>query len=511
VSRIQRDLYERRSVMTPLDRFTSIFAPRWTLERVRARAAVDHFARHYEAAQVSRRTSGWNRARGDANAVTGAALAELRMHARDLVRNTGWARRGRQVIANSTVGWGIVPRPEGQYAKQAAQAWKTWANATTCEASGRHTFYSLQALVMRSVAESGEVLIRRRPRRVEDGLPLPLQLQVLEADYLDTSRDAAVGDSGGPIIQGVEFDAIGRRKAYWLFTEHPGNSRAAAVSKRVPAVDVAHIYYCDRPGQVRGPSWFGAAIVPLKELDDFEDAELMRQKIAACFAAFITDVDGQGGGVGETSASAPLVETLEPGMMSYLPPGKSVTMANPPTTVEGGFSARHLRKVAAALGVTFEDLTGDYSQVNYSSARMARLSFVANVRDWQWNMIIPQLCAPVWKWAMEAAELAGAIPAGGVPGADWTAPPLPMIDPDKEADGYKKAVRAGMMTPSEMVREQGGDPATHWGEYARDMGELDALGIKLSVDVRAVSDAGLTQERAGAGASPPAKPEENEE
>jgi lambda family phage portal protein len=499
-----------REVMTTLDRFTSVFAPRWTLERVRARAAAAHFARHYEAAQASRRTSGWNRTRGDANAVTATALAELRMHARDLVRNTGWARRGRQVIANSTVGWGIVPRPEGQYAKEAAQAWRAWASATTCETSGRHTFYSLQALVMRAVAESGEVLIRRRPRRIEDGLPLPLQLQVLEADYLDTSKDTILGESGGPIIQGVEFDKLGRRKAYWLFTEHPGNTRVAAISKRVPAAEVAHVYYCDRPGQVRGPSWFGAAIVPLKELDDFEDAELMRQKIAACFAGFITDVDGAGGALGETSASQPLVETFEPGMMSYLPPGKSITMANPPTTVEGGFTSRHLRKVAAALGVTFEDLTGDYSQVNYSSARMARLSFVANVRDWQWSMLIPQLCAPVWAWVMEAAELAGAIPVGQAPSADWTAPPLPMIDPDKEADGYKKSVRAGMMTPSEMVREQGSDPDSHWAEYEKDMAALDARGIKLSVDVRAVSDAGLTQERVGLGgnAEPPVSEDE---
>lgn len=491
--------------MNFVDRLTLPFAPRWTLERIRARAAAGHLVRHYEAAQLGRRTSGWNRNRGDANAVTATALAELRMHARDLVRNTGWVRRGRQVIANSTVGWGIVPRPMGALAARASEVWEAWAGATTCETSGRHTFYSLQALVMRSVAESGECLIRRRPRFLSDGLPLPLQLQVLEADYLDTSKDVTVGVSGGPIIQGVEFDAVGRRKAYWLFSEHPGNTRAASVSKRIPAEDVIHVYYCDRPGQVRGPSWFGAAIVPLKDLDAFEDAELMRQKIAACFAAFVTDVDGAGAPMAETSTADPLVETFEPGMVSYLPPGKSVTTANPPTVVESGFTVRHLRKVAAALGVTYEDLTGDYSNVNYSSARMARLSFIGNVRDWQWNMLIPQLCAPVWTWAMEAAQLAGFITEA--PRTDWTAPQLPMIDPDKEADGYKKSVRAGMMTPSEMVREQGGDPTVHWEEYEKDLKELDERGIKLSVDVRAVSDAGLTQERAGSGGgSPPPAP-----
>lgn len=490
--------------MNFIDRLTLPFAPRWTLERIRARTAAGHLVRHYEAAQIGRRTSGWNRNRGDANAVTATALAELRMHARDLVRNTGWARRGRQVIANSTVGWGIVPRPSGPLAARAAEVWKSWANAPTCETSGRHTFYSVQALVMRTVAESGECLIRRRPRREEDGLPVPLQLQVLEPDFLDTSKDLAVGESGGPIIQGVEFDAVGRRKAYWLFPEHPGGSRSAGVSKRVPAADVAHVYLVERPGQVRGPSWFGAAIVPLKDLDAYEDAELMRQKIAACFAAFVTDVDGAASGIGEQSATDALVETFEPGMISYLPPGKDVVTSNPPTVVESGFTTRHLRKVAAALGITYEDLTGDYSNVNYSSARMARLSFAANVRDWQWNMLVPQLCMPVWGWVMEAAQLADLI--SEVPPTDWTAPPLPMIDPDKEADGYLKSVQTGMMTPSEMVREQGGDPETHWDEYAKDLGDLDARGIKLSVDMRTkVAPATPAVASADAPAKPPVK------
>ena len=71
------------------------------------------------------------------------------------------------------------------------------------------------------LAESGECLVRLRERRVEDGLPVPLQLQVLEPDHLDASK---TGDlpNGGFVLQGVEFDALGRRRAYWLY---PGASR----------------------------------------------------------------------------------------------------------------------------------------------------------------------------------------------------------------------------------------------------------------------------------------------
>lgn len=483
--------------LTALDRLTSTFAPRWTLERVRARAALGHLARHYEAAQPGRRTSGWARNRGDANAVVGAALVELRIHARNLIENSGWAQGAQDEIVNNVVGWGIVPRPKGPYADRAGELWKAWAEAKDCSAGGMHSFYALQALVVGAMASDGEVLVRRRPRRISDGLAIPLQLQVLEADYLDTAKDGIRGQEGGPIIQGVEFDAIGRRTAYWLFDAHPGSSRSTGVSRRVPAAEVAHVLYTRRPEQVRGPSWFGAAIVPLKDLGDYDDAELLRQKIAACFAAFVTDTDGVSSALGEQDEDDELVETFEPGMILQLPPGKAVTTASPPAVVEGKFSERHLRKVARALGVTYEGLTGDYSQVNFSSARMSRLAHWGNVRRWQWHCLIPLFCQVAWEWAMGAAVAAGLLPE--VPPVEWTTPPMPMLEPDREGLAYQRLVRNGVMTPSEVVREQGGDPLAHWDEFATDLAELDKRGIVLDSDPRKVSAAGLTQERFSGG------------
>lgn len=487
--------------MNVFDRFTLAFAPRWTLERIRARAAAAHLARHYEAAQPGRRTSGWARSRADANAVNAVALSELRMHARDLVRNTGWAKKARRVIASHTVGWGIVPRPTGAAAKNAASVWKEWAESPqACDVAGRLTFYAMQRLAMRAITTDGEVLIRRYlggPGRV------PLQLQVLEADHLDTSKDSETSDAGGPIVQGVEFDAAGRRAAYWLFPRHPGNSRSTGVSARVAAADVIHVFDQERPGQARGISWFGAAIVPLKDFDAYEDAELMRQKIAACFAAFVTDPEGSMSAVGEEDEDDNQIEAFEPGGIFYLPPGKTVTTASPPMVTDSSFTNRTLRKVAAALGVTFEDLTGDYSQVNFSSARMARLVHWAHVRDWQWDMVIPQLCGGAWGWFVQAAYLAGLLPDSV--SAEWTPPPMPMLEPDREGLAYQRLVRNGVMTPSDVVLEQGGDPDAHWERYQADLKVLDTRGIKLDCDVRAVSQAGLTQERVGLAGKAPAE------
>ena len=483
-------------------------APRLTLERARARAAAKVLvARNYEAASRGRRTSGWARSRADVNAVLARAAPELRMHARDLVRNNGWAKKAQRVIANNTTGgWGLTPRALGPESVRAKAIWTEWADAPTCDAEGLRPFSAIQHQVMRAFATDGEVLIRRRRRLPEDNLPVPLQIQILEVDCLDSTRDAETSKAGGPIIQGVEFDKIGRRAAYWIFPEHPGSSRAKTESKRVPAGDVIHVLDPERPGQVRGVSLFGAGIVPLKDLDEYEDAELMKQKIAACFAAFVSDPEGDASALGSTDARDPLVETLEPGMVHHLPPGKEITFGTPPQVTNDAFTTRNLRKIAAALGVTYEDLTGDYSQVNFSSARMSRIAHWGNVRNWQWNMLVPQLCQGVWRWVMEAAVLAGSLRE--VPPSEWTAPPMPMIEPDKEGLAYSRLVRNGVMTFSDMVREQGGDPETHFAEYAEDLKKLDAAGIVLDSDVRKVSAAGLTQERVGMAAEKKSESEE---
>lgn len=489
-----------------LDRMLLAVAPKWGLARIRSRAIAATLARHYEAAAPGRRTDGWRRSSADANAASRPAIVTLRGHARDLVRNNAWARRALHVIQNNTVGWGIQPTAVGDPGGKIAEIWKRWAGTTQCDADGRLNFYGLQALAIRTVAEAGEVLVRRRRRRASDGLEIPLQLQVLEPDFIDINRDGVTAaDTGNPIIQGIEFDQLGRRVAYWLYERHPGSSGLTVlrgggfVSKRVPAEDIIHVYRSERPGQVRGVTWFAAAILALKDFDEFEDASLMRQKIAACFAAFVTDVDGTSSPLGEQSAENPIVETLEPGLVSYLKPGQEVAFGQPPVSGDDGFSVRALRRISAGIGVTYEDMTGDYSQVNFSSGRMGRLSHWANVHDWRWNMLVPQLCDGAWGWAMEAAALAGLIPPDLAPAAEWTPPPMPMIEPDKEGLALQRLVRTGAKTPSDMVREQGEDPETHWARYAADLKRLDELGIHLDCDVRRVSQAGLTQERVGGG------------
>jgi lambda family phage portal protein len=345
---------------------------------------------------------------------------------------------------------------------------------------------------MQTVALSGEALVVRQPAAASDGLPIPLRLQVLEPDYLDVSRSADIS-GGGKIVDGVEFDKQGRRVAYWLFTSHPGAMRFMNrfESVRVPAERVLHVYRLDRPGQVRGVAWLASAITRLKDLDDFEDAELMQQKVAACFGAFVTDMEGTSTAIGAQDDDDDALEHLEPGHIAYLPPGKTVSFAQPPRAQDSAFSTRSLRRIAVSIGVPYEELTGDYSQVNYSSARMARLAHWANVHKWQWHMIIPQFCNGVWRWAMDLATAMEGWPAA--PAAQWAPPPMPILEPDKEGLAYQRAVRNGQMTWAQMVRELGFDPIEQLDEIEEMNKALDERGIVLDIDPRRTTSGGQQQ------------------
>ena len=488
-----------RTSSTWLDRAIGWVSPRHELSRLQARAAVQVFNRYYEAGEVSRRTK--TRAAGDPNAATGVTLGRLRDAARHLTRNNGFASAALGIIGDDTVGWGIQ-------ASDRASRWKAWAGSTEIDSDGRCDLSGLEQLVIRTTAESGECLARRRFRRPSDGLAIPLQIQVFEPDYIDSSMHRVL-PNGGRIIRGIEFDAIGRRAAYWLFREHPGSTlsslssaRRLGISQRVPASEILHIFRHDRPGQVRGASWYAPVLIRFSDLDEFSDATLMKQKIAACLAVITSDVDGSNARLGAADATNELHDVLEPGLIANVAPGRSVDVVNPPSVREySDYVDTTLEEIAAGLGVTPEDITGDYSKMNFSSARMSRLRHYARVYGWRWRMLVPQFLNPVRRWAAEATALAGGEQLE--PMTDWTAPPIPMIEPDKEGLAIQRNIRTGIMTPSEALRERGYIPAEFWDEYQRDFEDLDKRGLVVDADARKMNQSGQRQSEPAEPLDPP--------
>ena len=434
--------------------------------------------RGYDGAARSRRTSNWRTSSTGPNLEIAGALVTLRDRHRDLARNNPWARRAIQSIVTNWVGAGL--RAQWSSARRQAR-WSAWWESTACDADGRLDGYGLQALITRAVVESGEVLVRRRPRRAEAG-PIPLHIQILECDFLDSSRRAELAD--GYIDQGIQFDALGRRVGYWLFNSHPGESyRAGRTSSFHAASDILHIFRGDRPGQVRGVPWGTGSINRLRMLDDYQDAQLERQRLAACYMGFrrIPDpslIDGQ-----DSRDDYVLLDKLEPGAVEDLPPGWDIEFASPPQPEDDeSFTKGILRAVASDYGIPYDTLTGDLSEVNFSSARMGFQEFSRNIESWRWQLLAPQFLVPLVDWYLDAEAIGG---FNGRPEQPlWTAPSRQVVDPAREIPALRDAVRAGFMSLPQAIRAQGFDPLVLATEHAAYLAELDKLGIAFDSDGR---------------------------
>lgn len=490
--------------MNKLDRFISYFSPRAGAERAKYRAVQRILStRAYDGARDDRRTDNWLTTQTSAVAEARQGLQRLRDRSRDLERNDPFAQRAVTVIPANVIGHGIIPQAKTTskpQKKKYADAWNRWAESTYCDWDGLNNFYGLQNLIMRSIARDGECLVRFRPAKYDQPGMVPLQLQILEADFLDVRLDGTKHKTRQASsteyfdVQGVLFDDEGKRVGYMVYEFHPGGGPFNWVgmyykSNFLASSEVLHLMRTDRAGQVRGIPWLAPVIMKLKDHGDFSEASLMRQKIAACFTAFVKDTENMN--VLPTSANTipPIGETMEPGMIEILRPGQDVTLAQPPPSIGfSEFSRDQLRAIAAGLGISYEALTGDFSQVNFSSGRMGRLEMGRNIDSWQFNLVIPRFCIPVWERWSAAAAIAGIV-REPVP-ATWTPPRREYVDPTKEIPALISEVRAGFKTLPEAIRETGNDPDATIDEIAETNKKLDEAGVMLDTDPRKVTKTG---------------------
>lgn len=462
-----------------IDNFIGYINPAAGLKRIQNRTAMNLVKRGYESARRDRRTKGWN-AREDYN--SGKTISEVRTsraRSRDLFKNNPYAFKAHTSISNNTIGTGILPAIQDKTTKK---VWKEWAEDTAVDFDGHFDFYGLQHLCMKTMSVHGEVLILRIKTKFQAGR-VPLELKAIAPVYLDTSRDVDNDGKGGYIIGGVQFGSSGKITGYWIFDRNPSDHYSE--SKLWKAEDVIHLFQIDEPGQIRGVPFGNPSIMSLRDYDDYADAQLMRQKIAACFSVFVSDSEGFADPAAGPTSTDDRLEHVEPGMIEYLEPGKQVTFAAPPPA-EGysDYSKNVLTGISSGFGTTYEAMTGDLSNVNFSSGRMGWLEYQRMIETWQWFIVIPKLCKRVWKWFIEAAVVAGELTPNATKNVEWTAPRRAMIDPVKETKGLVAQVRAGFMSWQEAVRSLGYTPEEILEEMKASAKLFDDAGLKPESDPR---------------------------
>ena len=453
----------------------------------------------YEATSSSRKLDDWDRVSVGPNAALDHADV-ARARAQDGTRNNPWLKKALKLLTSHIVGCGIQPRPaiaDPALRRQVLDLWNDWT--PHADADGAVDFYALQGLITRARIESGECFIRLRPRRASDDLPVPLQLQALEADLLPVDYNRPPN-----IRQGIERNALGQRVAYHFHREHPGDRSFGAALRdltRVDAREILHHYVPERPGQLRGAPETQSALIRARKLDQFESAELTRRRNRAKFQGAIYRENPDGNPLTDLE---PAVEDgramvdIEEGYMLQLALNEKADFYNGDSGGSGvDFLRTHLRAIAAAFGVPYELMTGDYEGTNDRIMRVILNAFYRQLEIDQ-DGLAHQVLQPLWKAWIEAAALTGRV---NLPGyftdprpwqrCEWRAHAWTYVNPLQEAQTAILKIDNGLTSRAAAVAETGWDVEDVDRDQAADRERERALG--LSYGRAAGSAAAITE------------------
>lgn len=449
-------------------------------------------SRSFDAAGGGRR---WDKAAtvGNLNSAILAASTVTARRAAYYVRNNAWVDSAVSSLVGNAVGAGIKPRsqhPDPAVRDALHTLWDAWVDVA--DAGGLGDFYGLQALAVRAMIEGGEAFARLRTRFPSDGLPVPFQVELIDREQVPLDR---FGDFGSARIRaGIEFDTIGRRVAYHVLPARLDDPFAPLTGNpfnptRVPAEDMVHLFRPIAAGQLRGITWLAPVLLRLHELDQFEDAALVRAKVNALFCGFVRDPDGTVAGQNDGSAVNGILDMgMEPGTLLPLPPGADIAFSDPKgDTSYDPFVKNHLRAIAAGLGLPYEAMTGDLSGVNYSSIRAGMVEFRRRLEQLQHLTIIHQLCRPVWERFVRLAVLSGALPVSDFSqnpapylAVKWLPPAFEWVDPVKDVRAEIEAINAGLKSRSQAIAERGYDAEQLDAEIAADREREQSLGLAFT-------------------------------
>lgn len=426
----------------------------------------------FAGASQSRLTSNWQASLQSADRELRGSLRTLRARSRDLSRNNPHVAGFVAALKDNVVGpsgIGVNPRlmtPRGKPMKRETlavwQAWQRWQTRQQASADGALSWPMIQRLVLGTWVVDGEVLLRRLPGFEND---FGYALQFLDADQLDETYNQAPGLGRPEITQGVEIDRWGRAVAYHLWEGHPGE-----VTKRrrvrVSADEIIHLFVPLRPNQHRGLPLLTPALMSLRLVEGYTEAEVVAAWVAAAQGGFftITGEDAQALGAGSTDdEDAPIELEAEPGLARKLPPGWKFDQWDPshPNSTFPDFQKAMLRTIARAVNGSYITLSGDLSDTSYSSGRQGLITERDTYKTMQ-QWLGEELITPVYRDVIRYGSLAGAIPLPTPEASKWSDMTLeprgwPWVDPQNDAETAQLELRSLLNSPQRICAARGLD------------------------------------------------------
>jgi lambda family phage portal protein len=472
--------------------------------------------RSYAAARPSRLTQGWQASTTSADSELYSSFTVLRDRSRALCRDSSYALRARRIVQNNVIGAGIgiqadVLNSRGEKLVRANDgieaAWKQWGRGDFCHTGGALHFSDIERQLLGQIFETGEVFVREHYSEFgRSGIPYALEIVESERVPNDFAGIAARPDAR----MGIEMDPYFRPQAYWVRDLHPTDvtysfGLGSEQVRRVPASEIIHLRIIDRWPQTRGEPWLHAAAKKLNDMDYLSEAELVASRAAAnIVGAYEGSIDFVDMNQSEDAAQPQAQEDgtfqteLAAGQILTPPPGTKFSLHSPnrPNSAFDPFMRYMLREMSVGAMVPYEPLSGDYSQSNYSSSRLSLL----DSRDW-WRALqlwfIRAFRERVHRAWLRQAVLVGAVE--GVSINEYAVNPQKFecakykprgwgwVDPTKEVEAYKEAIRGGLTTRTKVISmtADGMDIEDVDRERSEELANAAALGLKFDTDPQA--------------------------
>lgn len=397
---------------------------------------------------------------------------------------------------------------------------------------------TLSTLLRQGIGEylvNGEILAAVEWIR-DDGAPFSTAIQMIDPDRLSNPTDRMLPWENLPNQRaGIKFNDRGAPQSYFIRSEHPNDYgplnfelpkwKEVPVRKPWGRLQIIHLFEQKRPDQSRGITELAAALKSMKLTHTLQDIQVQQLLTQSMYAAAITsDAPDEatifaqlGGGQITPERMLDAYQARNDGYLSAvaqyaggarglqidgvkiprLYPGEKLELLSPG---KGGalgtdFEQSLLRSIAAAFGVSYEQLSRDYTHTNYSSARAA-MNETWKFMQSRKKLFIDRFASIIFRlWLEEAINknVLTTFPAKYAPmlytgnrlnlkfdalsRVDWIGAARGQIDETKETLAAQMRIDMGISTSEEENARMGRDWRRTYRQLAREQRKREQLGL----------------------------------
>jgi lambda family phage portal protein len=454
-------------------------------------------AQHFEGAKVGRFTGDWICRNASLDSLLETGLLKLRARSRHLVDNNPYANALIQQTVSNMVGEkGFTLKVEAKRkgggvdktaSKTIGDAWRQFCRSENFTVTGDITEQQFDCLMVKSIATFGGGMARII-KKADNAFNFAFQ--GLPMDLLDPEYD----DQHKNIVMSVEKNEQGRPTKYHLLKEVPNNTFHSTFSGRVEvkAESVIHAFMREEFGQTQGKPLLTPVMTRLRQLDAYEEAEVIKARAEASTHLFFeTDPEIGQEYTGEgTDVHGNVIFDGSPGTSHNLPAGVSAKLLQPtsPNSNSPAFKKSILRGIASGyVAASYNTLANDLEGVSYSSIRQG----VLHERD-MWRVLQHWYIDTVKK-AQFSAWLEWYLLTGDSPYSivdferlnkpEFTPRSWHWVDPDKDSKAIERNLKMSLTSHQREARKMGLDHDTILEERAEDNKNADAQQLDLFLDM----------------------------